>query len=474
MRPVTVLPTASSTDPAPFADPAPLVEPTDVGSLAGLSTAQLSDRLMTWAGRIAAGEARLLLYLGEFDERKGWSGTGVLSCAHWLSWRLGLSLKAASEKVRVAGALRKLPRIRAAFCAGQVSYSQVRALTRISTADNEERYLRVGRCATGSQLDRLVRGIRRAQKGRDRDAARARGETPPAAKPYLRTRYDDDGNLVLTLRCTAEDGAVLLAALDAARDDLDRPGGTDPTNPSPVPAGAESSAEDSPAEDIADDEGPGRASLSDALLALGRRYLDVRGWTAPAKARRDRSKLVVHLDPLSGWSRLPDGEFLPPGTAGVTMPTGPLRPFGGLDRTRFDAGRSSRDIPQALRDLLGSLDGERCRYPSCTRTRKLHAHHIRFWSDGGRTDLANLVLLCSRHHTVVHAAGIRLGLDPWSRALTVTTSTGQAVPHRPALPLEPAADLDPHRTIDAGTLPPQNGGKLDLHYAVSVLMQWAA
>src|SRR3954454_13866283 len=89
MRPVTVLPTA--------VDPAPLDEPTDPETLAALSPEQLADRLTTWAGRIAAGEARLMAYLGEFDERKGWAGVGILSCAHWLSWRLGLGLKAASE-----------------------------------------------------------------------------------------------------------------------------------------------------------------------------------------------------------------------------------------------------------------------------------------------------------------------------------------------------------------------------------------
>src|ERR1700710_1151134 len=132
MRPVTVLPTA---------DPAPVDEPLDPDTLAGLTKEQLASRLTTWAGRIAAGEARLMAILGEFDERKGWVGVGMLSCAHWLSWRLGLGLKAASERVRVAAALRSLPAIRAAFTAGEVSYSQVRALTRISTPDNEDRYL---------------------------------------------------------------------------------------------------------------------------------------------------------------------------------------------------------------------------------------------------------------------------------------------------------------------------------------------
>ena len=61
------------------------------------------------------------------------------------------------------------------------------------------------------------------------------------------------------------------------------------------------------------------------------------------------------------------------------------------DLRRHDLGRSQRTVNTALRELLGTLDGERCRFPGCTRHRKLHAHHVVFWSAGGPTDLANLV-----------------------------------------------------------------------------------
>lgn len=452
MRPVSVLPAV---------DPAPLDESLDLETLAGLTKEQLADRLTSWAGRVAAGEARLMAYLGEFDERRGWSGVGMLSCAHWLSWRLGLGLKAASERVRVSRALRELPAIRAAFEAGEISYSQVRALTRISTVDNEHRYLNVARHATGGQLDRLVRGMRRAVRNRERAKARLAGKTPDPIAPQLRTRYDDDGNLLLTLRCTAEDDAILLAALEAARHDLDHPTTKD-------------AADQPDAESSAEDDSPTRAGLSDGLFALARCYLDVRGRQHPGRARRDRARLTVQIDPLTGWARLPDGEFLPPETPGIDLPAGPLRPFTSADLHRHDAGRTAREAPQALRDLLGTLDGERCRYPGCSRSRKLHAHHLTFWADGGRTDLDNLLLLCSRHHTLVHTGGYRLTLDPATRTLMVQSSDGQPIPDRPALPWRSAAELDPDRTITSGTLPPHAVDKLDLHYAVAVLMQWAA
>ena len=60
-------------------------------SLANLTNEEVEDALTTWAGRIAAGEARLMAYIGEFDERRAWAVYGILSCAHWLSWRLGLT-----------------------------------------------------------------------------------------------------------------------------------------------------------------------------------------------------------------------------------------------------------------------------------------------------------------------------------------------------------------------------------------------
>ncbi len=200
------------------------------------------------------------------------------------------------------------------------------------------------------------------------------------------------------------------------------------------------------------------ASRADGLIRLAVRYLDEHGQQRPDAARRSRSRLTVRLDPLSGWARLPDGELLPP-TAALAV---------------CDLGRDRREPDQALRELLGSIDGERCRFPGCTRRRKLHAHHVREWFAGGRTDLANLILLCARHHTLVHADGYRLTLRP-DRRLNVATADGAAIPHLSEVPRQAAAGLDPQRAIRADTLPPHAAQpRIDLGYAVSVLMQQAA
>ncbi len=139
-------------------------------SLAALSDEQLVDGIVTWSGRIAAGEARLLTLIAEFDRREAWGGVGLLSCAHWLSWRTSLLPSAAREKVRVARALTDLPLVQEAFGAGRLSYSQVRAVTRVATVEEQQTWIDAARSSTASQLERVVRGVRRARKV-DEDAA---------------------------------------------------------------------------------------------------------------------------------------------------------------------------------------------------------------------------------------------------------------------------------------------------------------
>lgn len=472
----------------------PLPVPACPAGFDALSNAELADEITTWAGRVAAGEARLVALIGEFDRREAWGGVGLLSCAHWLSWRLGMGLAAAHERVRVARALRGLPLTRAAFGAGRLSWTQVRALTRVADATDEHTYVELARHATGAQLETLARAVRRARRPAE-DAA------DPEAAAYrmrTRTRYDDDGSLVVTIRLPAEDGAVLLAALDQARDELDRQhvsaaeaatgrepsaeeSAVDPGSAAGDEGGGEFSAEESADRDAEADAdeppGPPPATLTDAVLHLARAYLQHPN-VAPQAARRGRGRLTAQVDPLSGWARLVDGELLPPiavAAAGAALPSPlVLRRLTPADLTRADLGRTRRQPSTALRELLGVVDGERCRYPGCTRRRKLHAHHVIFWAAGGPTDLANLVLVCGRHHTLIHRDGYRLTLLP-DRSLSVTAADGAAVPHRPDLPWRPAAELDPDQQITADTLPPHwAGDRLQLDYAVAVLLQHAA
>ncbi len=77
-------------------------------------------------------EFALLERIAELDACRSWRHATMPSCAHWLHANCGLDIVTAREKVRVARALSELPVVRAAFRSGEVSYSKVRAITRIA------------------------------------------------------------------------------------------------------------------------------------------------------------------------------------------------------------------------------------------------------------------------------------------------------------------------------------------------------
>src|SRR2546427_4256102 len=114
------------------------------------------------AGHLNAATARWLGLIAEFDRREGWASWEVVSCAHWLAWKCGLGLVAAREHVRVARALESLPAIAAAFAAGELSYSKVRALTRMATPETDVELAALAHHATAAHLDRLARAYRGA------------------------------------------------------------------------------------------------------------------------------------------------------------------------------------------------------------------------------------------------------------------------------------------------------------------------
>ena len=103
----------------------------------------------------------------EFDQEELWRLDGICSCAHWLNWKCGIGMNAAREKVRVANALGELPKISASFSKGEISYSKVRAMTRVATADNEDYLLMIAHHGTAYHVETLVRKYRRARKLQD-------------------------------------------------------------------------------------------------------------------------------------------------------------------------------------------------------------------------------------------------------------------------------------------------------------------
>ncbi|GAC54155.1 hypothetical protein GOAMI_27_01030, partial [Gordonia amicalis NBRC 100051 = JCM 11271] len=124
---------------------------------ASLSDDALERRVLGYAAQITALTAEFLSLVAELDERQSWRGPGVHSLAHWMSWKAGVSQRTAQEQIRVAKALTELPLIREAFGAGRLSYSKVRALTRVATSLREKELVNLALSCTASQLERAVR-----------------------------------------------------------------------------------------------------------------------------------------------------------------------------------------------------------------------------------------------------------------------------------------------------------------------------
>src|SRR5262245_39875487 len=177
--------------------------------------AELEAQITELTGHLNAGEYRWLSLVAEFDRRNGWSDRGCSSCAHWLNFQCGLSLGAAREKLRVAHALKELPRIAAAMERGALSYSKVRALTRAVEPSTEEYFLSIALHGTAHHVERLVQGFRRAKESEERSR-----EARQQAARSVTWMTDEDGNYIVKACLPAEIGALFVQALNAAAEEI--------------------------------------------------------------------------------------------------------------------------------------------------------------------------------------------------------------------------------------------------------------
>ena len=363
----------------------------------GLSTPDLASAITELTGHLNAATHRWLHLVAEFDRRQGWSDGVTRSCAHWLGWQCGIDLCAAREKVRVARALESLPLIDAAMGRGELSYSKVRALTRVATPATEPVLLNIALHGTVHHVETLVRQFRRVQEveALSREARQHAGRS-------LSYFHDDDGSLVIKARLPAEAGAQLLKALEAAIADA------------PLPEHFQGTLNDSAESSstyIAEDPPSPSMRRADALALLAESFLQ---HGAQAMSGGDRHQIVVHVDhdtlrhSAPGRCELDDGPSLAVETARrLACDSSVVRIVEDADGEPLDVGRKTRSIPPALRRALKSRD-QGCVFPGCTHKRYVDGHHIEHWADGGATRLSNLVSLCRFHHRAVHEGGIRI------------------------------------------------------------------
>ena len=364
---------------------------------------QLGAEITELCSYIYAAEARLLTLIRQFDEKEYWAQQGLCSCAHWLNFKCGIGMNAAREKLRVAHALGKLPKINEAFAKGAMSYSKARAITRIADETNEDYLLMIAEHGTAHHVEKLVSKYRTAKRLQDAEFANEQ-----YIKREVTHFYDHDGCLVIRARLPAEQGALIVKALEMAmdKDFADRDVTTDDVHPKGTQTALTPGQDDEPT--------PISARRADALAEIAETYMNNK---ESSGSTADRYQVIIHVGTTVGpRSRLtgaapgrdPHIEDGPGVTAGTSRRIACDSSIVAIKEDKngepLSIGRRSRTIPPPMRRALRVRD-KGCRFPGCTNTRFVDGHHIKHWADGGETSLDNLVMLCRHHHHLVHEGG---------------------------------------------------------------------
>jgi hypothetical protein len=336
-----------------------------LGPIDDLETA-LAD---SWLG-VSQATYRFLVLLREFEMRRGWLAYGCNDCAEWMDFKLKISRKTALEKVRVAKALWFVPKIEAALKEGQLSYSQVRALSRVANPENESDLLDRALTTTACNLEKYCQRLRL-------------GEAQSSERQARRQHQNRALHLIV------EDGALSVQL--------------PPSELAIVHQALEQLVNDLP-------EDPGRdffAARADALVDMARHVLcNSNADTTESAPAATTHQVMVHVDMSALTGDGGESDYPLPTVKRLCCSGEVLPIFKDGDRV-LDVGRNQRMVPTKLKRALAARD-RHCQFPGCHHSRYLDAHHIKHWIDGGKTKLSNLLLLCTHHHTLMHEGGFNL------------------------------------------------------------------
>jgi hypothetical protein len=454
---------------------------------ADLDDAELERRFCHDASAITAAMCRWLELLGELVRRGVWADQGAKTPGTWLSWRVGIDGSTAREYVRIALRLRDLPAVRDRFADGTLSYSKVRAITRVAVAASADQLLTWADHATAAQLETIVRGLRTVQRAQ-------RDELPAGEDPRYRqqVRVLADGTAVMTVRGPAEEILALDEDVRALADALvaDRLGdaggdATDPRHHTGLDGDAAGRASD-----LDDGPPPRRGTAADRVEALVHTVAAAAVAGTPVDTSGlDRHTLVVQVDARDLAVEPPHTRR--PDPVAVRDPLGRLRSMDrrvlrrlacgagvvtatvDADGAPLDVGRRRRRTTAALRRAV-QLRDRCCSYPGCHATRHLHVHHVQLWSEDGPTDLANLVLVCHFHHRFVHDRGVRIEVRSDGRHRFALTASAEALPVVGHLPGAHERGLRHGPTASAEALLPPGDVDLrpfDVDHAIAILLE---
>lgn len=413
--------------------------------------AALGEKIATLSAQLNADSYRLLALIAEFDRLEGWKREGFASCAGWLAYRTQLDKMTAREKVRIAKALTTLPKTSEAMARGELSFSQVRAITRAADAECEEELLEHARTMSAAKLEKLARSWKKLGREEEADLeARVHDSRTLSIFP------NDEGAYLIRGCLEPQFATLLMRAVEAASDALYR-GSVPETTPQQrradaliliveraLEAGFSGNAETEGRRDVearrdfeaqrdlegqrleensrggrGSDVAPGEDEGVSAETAI--RGTASESPSPPLAVRLPQSErytVIVHVDADGlravgepGSAHLEDGTRVSAETARrISCDASVVRVGQSPDGRWREVEGKRRTVPPRLRRALEIRDGG-CRFPGCG-SRFTQAHHIHHWADGGATRLSNLVSLCAQHHRLLHEGGFRLETDP--------------------------------------------------------------
>jgi hypothetical protein len=433
-----------------------------------LPTEHLEAEVAHLYARISAETCEFLAMLAELERRQAYRQAGYWTLPQWLSIHCGIGIRAAQEHVRVALRLEDLPEIQAAFAHGELTYSKVRALTRIATAESERELLSLARKTSAAQLEQVSHAYRRAMP--------SEADPRPDWRRHATVHREADGSVRVSARLSPDEGALFVKAFELARSEL-------------CEERAEAVRERE--HDPRDQRTPPAPSGADALVRLAESSLAGAGAEASGA---DTHQVMVHVDAelltkRGAQDRSTEHEACRCEAEGAGIAPESARRIGcdasvvaaiERDGEPLSVGRKTRSIPPAVRRAVRDRD-RGCRFPGCTARRLVEGHHIVHWADGGETSVRNVVSLCRHHHRLVHEGGFTVERRPDGSYL-FRRPNGKPIPgcdllprQRPPALSRPPAKLDPWvRRVGAPLAPCSatcGGERMDLEHTMFVLMQ---
>ena len=332
----------------------------------------------------------------EFNQTKYWDDEGFNTAADWIRFNCHMNSHAVWNAFAVAASEHDMPATMNAMSSGEIGYAHVATMGRtaveVGGAFDEAKLLPLAKAYTPGKFFHKCVHYRHAvdAAGFNRDQEELREGR------YLRLNTAQDGCLVISGLLDPAGGAVVRAALE--------------------PLAARSGQHD--------DRTRGQR-YADALE-------DLAGGGKPAELQ-----VTATIETLKGMAGAAGGEMefsIPLSSATVqrvACDCSVTRVLLGEDSAVIDVGRSKRLVDGALRKALAVRD-KHCQWPGCERPASwCDGHHLVHWIDGGETNLENCVLLCKRHHRMVHEGGWQLIKTDDGEIVTVAPTITFAPPRGP-------------------------------------------